>query len=158
MNFNQKENLEPPWNKTSEFLGNLVELIRNHYVTVEYLKVDYVGHNYVFQKGNPTNKTSSVSPGPGRNTRPFVSFKHHKRNIDGYDIVVTHKKEEDFTTRLWPSSFRLVSLRYGMINGQTPMISTTTSTRCGMVKSFVRMALLRPGRDDFQSRVTAPFS
>ena len=42
--------------------------------------------------------------------------------------------------------------------GQTPMMLAKMSTRCGILKSLVRMAFFRAGREDIQSRVSAPFN
>ena len=155
--FDQKQNVEAPWNNTIEFLGNLVELIRNYYVTIENSKVKHYGKTYIFQDAQATNETSSMPSGPGRITGPSFPSKHHNYKLDKYDIVVIHKKGEDPTTRLTQLSFRLVSLRYETINGKTPVIIVTTSTRYGMVRSFVRMVFLSAGWDDIQSRVSAPF-
>ena len=64
---------------------------------------------------------------------------------------------KDLTTRLSPSSFRPVSLRYDTIKGHTPTMFATTSTRPGMDSSLVMMALRKAGREAIQSRVFAPF-
>ena len=64
---------------------------------------------------------------------------------------------EDLTTRLSPSSLRLVSFRYDTTNGHTQTMFGTTSTRSGMERSFVMMALQNAGRHAIQSRVSAPF-
>ena len=66
-------------------------------------------------------------------------------------------KRKDLTTRLSPSSFRPVSLRYDTINGHTPTTFATTSMSSGIDKSWVMMALRKAGREPIQSRVSAPF-
>ena len=65
---------------------------------------------------------------------------------------------KDLTTRLSPSSLRPVSLRYGTIKGHTPTMFATTSTRPGMDRSFVTIALRKAGREAIPSRVAAPFN
>ena len=64
---------------------------------------------------------------------------------------------KEITTRLSPSSFRPVSLRYDTIKGHTPTIFATTSTRPGMDSSLLMMAFHKAGREAIQSRVSAPF-
>ena len=64
---------------------------------------------------------------------------------------------KDLTTRLSPSSFRPVSLRYDTIKRHTPTMFATTSTRPGMDSSLVMMSLRKAGREAIQSRVSAPF-
>ena len=65
--------------------------------------------------------------------------------------------KKDITTRLSPSSLRPASLRYDTIKGHTPTMFATTSTRPGMDRSFVLIALRKTGREAIQSRVSAPF-
>ena len=64
---------------------------------------------------------------------------------------------KDLTTRPSPSSFRLVSFRYDTIKGHTPTMFATTSTRPGIERSSVMMALRNAGREAIQFRVSAPF-
>ena len=64
---------------------------------------------------------------------------------------------ENLTTRLFPSSLRPVSFKYDTTSGHTPAMFATTSTRPGMERSFVKMALRNAGRDVIQSLVSAPF-
>ena len=63
---------------------------------------------------------------------------------------------EDFTTRLSPSTLWPVSFRYHTTSGHTPKIFATTSTRLGMERSLVMMALRNAGSGAIQSRVSAP--
>ena len=63
-----------------------------------------------------------------------------------------------YTTKLSPSVFRPVSLRYTTMRGHTPMMLLTTSTRDGIDSSPVMMARRRLVRDIIQSRCSAPFS
>ena len=65
---------------------------------------------------------------------------------------------KDFTTRPAPSSLRPVSFRYDTIKGHSPTMFATTSTRPGIERSFVMMALRSAGREAIQSRVSAPFN
>ena len=62
------------------------------------------------------------------------------------------------TTKLSPSVFRPVSLRYTTMRGHTPTMLLTTSTRDGIDSSPVMMARQRLERDTIQSRFSAPFS
>ena len=62
-----------------------------------------------------------------------------------------------FTTRLSPSSLWPVSSRYDTTNGHAPTMFATTSSRPGMERSLVKMALRNAGRDAIQSRASAPF-
>ena len=71
---------------------------------------------------------------------------------------LTEKKKDDFTIGLSQLSFCPVSFRYEAMNGDIPSTFATTSTRWGFLKSFVRLALLRAGREAIQSRVSANFS
>ena len=64
---------------------------------------------------------------------------------------------KDLTTRLSPSPFRPVSLRYDTIKGHTPTMFATTSTRPGMDSSLVMMTLRKAGREAIQSWVSATF-
>ena len=64
---------------------------------------------------------------------------------------------EDFTTRLYPSSLRPVLFKCNTTSGHTPIMFATTSTRPGMERSFLMMALRNAGRDTIQSLVSAPF-
>ena len=63
-----------------------------------------------------------------------------------------------YTTKLSPSVFRPVSLRYTTLRGHTPTMLLTTSTRDGIDSSPVMMARRRLVRDIIQSRCSAPFS
>ena len=65
---------------------------------------------------------------------------------------------KDLTTRLSPLSLRPVSLRYDTIKGHTPTMFATASTRPGMDRSFLTIALRKAGREAIQSRVSAPFN
>ena len=62
-----------------------------------------------------------------------------------------------FTTKLSPSVFGPVSLRYTTMKGHTPMMLLTTSTRDGIDSSPVMKARRRLDRDIIQSRRSAPF-
>ena len=62
-----------------------------------------------------------------------------------------------YTTKLSPSVFRPVSLRYTTLRGHTPTMLLTTSTRDGIDSSPVMMARRRLDRDIIQSRCSAPF-
>ena len=62
-----------------------------------------------------------------------------------------------YTTKLSPSLFRPVSLRYTTMRGHTPTMLLTTSTRDGIDSSPVMMARRRLDRDIIQSRCSAPF-
>ena len=62
-----------------------------------------------------------------------------------------------YTTRLSPSVFLPVSLRYATMRGHTPMMLLTTSTRDGIDSSPVIVARRRLDRDIIQSRCSAPF-
>ena len=64
---------------------------------------------------------------------------------------------EDPTTRLSPLSLRPVSFRYDTTSGHIPTMFATTSTKSGMERSFVIMALRNVGRHAVQSRVSATF-
>ena len=62
-----------------------------------------------------------------------------------------------YTTKLSPSVFRQVSLRYTTLRGHTPTMLLTTSTRDGIDSSPVMMARRRLDRDIIHSRCSAPF-
>ena len=62
-----------------------------------------------------------------------------------------------YTTKLSPSVFRPVSLRYTTMRGHTPTMLLTTSTRDGIDSSPVKMARRRLDRDIVQSQCSAPF-
>ena len=62
------------------------------------------------------------------------------------------------TTKLSPSVFLPVSLRYTTMRGHTPTMLLTTSTRDGIDSSPVMMARRRLVRDIIQSRCSTPFS
>ena len=62
------------------------------------------------------------------------------------------------TTKLSPSVFLPVSLRYTTMRGHTPTMLLTTSTTDGIDSSPVVMARRRLVRDIIQSRCSAPFS
>ena len=62
-----------------------------------------------------------------------------------------------YTTKLSPSAFRPVSLRYTTMRGHTPTMLLTTSTRDGIDSSPVMMARRRLDRDIIQSRCSALF-
>ena len=64
---------------------------------------------------------------------------------------------ESPTTRLTPSSLGPVSFLYDTTNSHTLIMFANTSTRPGVERSFVMMALRSAGRDAIQSRVSAPF-
>ena len=63
-----------------------------------------------------------------------------------------------YTTKLSPSVFRPVSLRYTTMRGHTSTMLLTTSTRDGIDSSPVMMARRRLVRDINQSRCSAPFN
>ena len=63
-----------------------------------------------------------------------------------------------YTTKLSPSCFRPVSLRYSTMRGHTPTMLLTTSTRDGIDSSPVMMARRRLDQDIIQSRCSAPFT
>ena len=63
-----------------------------------------------------------------------------------------------YSTKLSPSVFRPVSLRYTTMRGHTPTMLLTTSTRDGIDSSPVMMARRRLVRDIIQSRCSAPFN
>ena len=62
-----------------------------------------------------------------------------------------------YTTKLSPSVFRPVSLRYTTMRGHTSTMLLTASTRDGIDSSPVLMARRRPDRDIIQSQCLAPF-
>ena len=62
-----------------------------------------------------------------------------------------------YTTKLSPSLFRPVSLRYTTMRGHTPTMLLTTSTRDGIDSSPVMMARRRVDRVIIQSRCSASF-
>ena len=62
-----------------------------------------------------------------------------------------------YTTKLSPSVFRPVSLRYTAMRGHTPTMLLSTSTRDGIDSSPVMMGRRRLDRDIIQSRCSAPF-
>ena len=62
-----------------------------------------------------------------------------------------------YTTKLSPSVFRPVSLRYSTMRGRTPTMLLMTSTRDGIDSSPVMMARRRLDLDIIQSRCSAPF-
>ena len=64
---------------------------------------------------------------------------------------------EDLTIRLSPSSLWPVSFKYDTTSGHTPTMFATTSTRSGIERSFVRMAVRNAGRDAIQFLASAPF-
>ena len=75
-------------------------------------------------------------------------------------VEIAHEKKTCrmyYTTKLSPSVFRPVSLRYTTMRGQTPTMLLTTSTRDGIDSSPVMMARRRLDRDIIQSRCSAPF-
>ena len=78
---------------------------------------------------------------------------------DGHTSTMQAKypQGKDPTTRLSLSSLRPVSFRYDTIKGHTPTMFATTSTRPGIDRSFVMMALSNAGREAIQSRLSAPF-
>ena len=63
-----------------------------------------------------------------------------------------------YTTKLSPSVFRPVSLRYTTMRGHTPTMLLRTSTRDGIDSSPAMIARRRLDRDIIQSRRSAPFS
>ena len=67
-------------------------------------------------------------------------------------------KKHGLTTTLSPSAWRPVSFRKETIKGHTSIMLATTSNRWRILKSLVRMAFFRVGREDVQSPVSAPFS
>ena len=62
-----------------------------------------------------------------------------------------------YTTKLSPSVFRPVSLRYTTMRGHTPTMLLTTSTRDGIDSSPVIMVRRRLDHNIIQSRYSAPF-
>ena len=62
-----------------------------------------------------------------------------------------------YTTKLSPSVFRQVSLKYTTIRSHTHTMLLTTSTRDGIDSSPVMMARRRLDRDIIQSQCSAPF-
>ena len=128
---------------------------RSQYVPMNFSKRIY-GATYRFQGEDAADETSFVPFDQGRSTRLFLFSKHQRYNKRGN--ALTRSKEEDLTTRLSLSSLRPVSFKLETINGHTPMLCSTTSTRWGKTKSFVKMAFLRAGREVIQSRVSALFS
>ena len=62
-----------------------------------------------------------------------------------------------YTTKLSPSVFLPVSLKYTTMRGHTSTILLTTSTSDGIDSSPVMMARRRLERDSIQSRCSAPF-
>ena len=80
------------------------------------------------------------------------------KGVDTYTCAIqANTSGKNLTTRLSPSSFRPVSLRYDTIKGHTPTMFATTLTSSGFDKSWVMMALRKAGREAIQSRVSAPF-
>ena len=63
----------------------------------------------------------------------------------------------NYTTKLSPSVFRPVSLRYTTMRGHTPTMLLTTSTRNGIDSSPVMMARRRLDLDIIQLICSAPF-
>ena len=69
----------------------------------------------------------------------------------------TKKCRMYYTTKLSPSDFWPVSLRYTTMRGHIPTMLLTTSTGDGIDSSPVMMARQRLDRDIIQSRCSAPF-
>ena len=113
---------------------------------------------YRFQEGDAANETSWAPFGPNRKTRPSPSSQQQKYNIHVHEIALIQSTEENLTARLSPSSFRPVSFKKETMNDNTLKMLAVMSTRWGMPKSFAKMAFSKAGRDDIQSRVSAPFS
>ena len=110
------------------------------------------GTTYSFQEEDATYWTSCGPFDLNKSIRQFPSSKDHRYNKCGYEKALTRSKEEDLTTRLSPSSLPPVYFNYDTINGHTPMILATTSTKWGIPKSLVKMAFLWAGRADIQAR------
>ena len=130
------------------------EPLRTH----EKLKARQYGISLRNQEEDSAKKNSSASFTPSGSNRQSLLSKNSKHNIHGCQIALIQLKEENFTTRLLPSSSRLVCFRNETISGCTPMMLTTMSTRWGVPKSFFTMAFFRAGQDSIQSRFAVPFS
>ena len=86
-------------------------------------------------------------------------LRHTWKPINMRSIIdQTKKKKEIFTTKLSPSSFRRVSLKFDTINAHTLKMFATMSTRWSVLESFVRMDLMRAEWKAIQSRDLAFFS
>ena len=153
-----KTNKEPSWNKTSVFLMNDQQNFPEPLLAHEYLRKRMYGTTSRFEEEDAADGTSFAPFDQGRSTHQFPSYKLHRYIKYEYKNAPKRPKEEDLTTKLSPLSLRPVSFKYEKINGHTPMMLATTSTRLGLTKSLVRMAFFRVAREDIQSRVSAPFS
>ena len=138
--------MEPWWNNTSVFLGDdqqfFPEPLRAHGNSEKGcmgLRKDF--KKKMQQTGRHSHRLIQVE-------LPVNSLlKHRSYNKCGYESAPTRKKEEDLTTTLSPSSLRPVSFKWETINGHTPMMLATKSTRWGIIKSLYRMAFFRAGRE-----------
>ena len=79
-----------------------------------------------------------------------------KQQDEGVKIANEIKRAE-CTTKLSPSVFRPVSLRYTTMRGHTPTMLLTTSTGGGIDSPPVMMARQRLDLDIIQSQCSAPF-
>ena len=92
-----------------------------------------------------------------RNSHRFPSSKKKTARWRSENCQWNKTCRKYYTTKLSPSVFRPVSLRYTTMRGHTPTMLLTTSTRDGIDSSPVMMARRRLDRDIIQSRCSAPF-
>ena len=92
-----------------------------------------------------------------RNSHRFVSSKKKTVRWRSENCQWNKTCRMYYTTKLSPSVFRPVSLRYTTMRGHTPTMLLTTSTRDGIDSSPVMMAGRRLDRDITQSRCSALF-
>ena len=76
-----KENVKPLRNKTSVLLEIFVELIRNAYVTENYITPNHSSYTYGSQAACGKNGTLGSRAGEDRNNHPFLFSKQQKSNI-----------------------------------------------------------------------------
>ena len=111
------------------------------------------------QEEDAADGTSFAPFGPCRSTRQFPSSEtEHSAINTGTESAPTRPKRERPYHKTIAIVFASRLVKKETIKGQTPMMLATTSTRCGILKSLVRMAFFRAGREDIQSRVSAPFN
>ena len=151
----QKKKVEPSGNGTSVFLAVLMHWSwTNTYQHGSYWGCD--DDTYRFLEEDGTAWTSSARVDRGIHTRPSPFSKTAKKGWAHLHDADKTSTVEDHTTRLSPSSLRPVSFKYDTISGHTPTRFATTSTRPGVERWFVMVALPKSGQDAIQSRVLHP--
>ena len=100
----------------------------------------------IFQAACGRHGISNERVGQDKSTHPYPSAKDQKIIVHGYKTVAIQLKEGDHITRLSPSSFRPVSLKYETINGHTPTkLATTSTTSSGIARLLLMIAFFSAG-------------